>query len=82
MAKLDRIFISTEWEKAFSLVRVNSLAKGISDHTPLLIDTGDNCFAIKKKFRFEKWWLERADFKEIVAKAWSNDEMGSSSMDR
>jgi endonuclease/exonuclease/phosphatase family metal-dependent hydrolase len=52
MAKLDKIFISTEWEKAFPLVRVASLEKSISDHTPLLIESGDNCFAIKKKIRF------------------------------
>jgi hypothetical protein len=25
----------------------------------------------KNKFRFEKWWLERHDFKEVVAKAWN-----------
>jgi hypothetical protein len=24
----------------------------------------------KKKFRFEKWWLEREDFREVVTKAW------------
>jgi hypothetical protein len=74
MAKLDKIFISTEWEKA--TVRVASLEKSISDHTPLLIESGDNCFAIKKKSDFEKWWLERPEFKEIVAKAWANNGLG------
>jgi hypothetical protein len=44
--------------------------KGISDHNPLLIDSGDNCSVSKKKFRFEKWWLERNDFKELVRKVW------------
>jgi hypothetical protein len=29
MAKLDRIFISTEWERAFPLVRVTSLEKAL-----------------------------------------------------
>jgi hypothetical protein len=25
----------------------------------------------KKKFRFEKWWLEKDSFNDIVTKAWS-----------
>jgi hypothetical protein len=70
LAKLDRIFISTEWESAFPLVRVKGLAKNTSDHSPLLLDLGENCEKGVKKFRFEKWWLEREDFKDIVRKAW------------
>jgi hypothetical protein len=65
---LDRVFISTEWEAAFPLVRVTTLSKSISDHNPLLIDSGDNCSVSKKKFIFEKWWLERNDFKDLVRK--------------
>jgi hypothetical protein len=49
-------------------MRVVALPRGISDHTPLLVDTGDNQ-SFGKKFRFEKWWLERANFREIVSKA-------------
>jgi hypothetical protein len=71
MAKLDRILVSTSWEAAFPLVRVIALPKGISDHTPILIDAGYNLSCGKKKFRFEKWWPERPDFKDIVSKAWN-----------
>jgi hypothetical protein len=70
LAKLDRIFVSTDWERALTLAKVTTLAKGISDHNPLLIDLGDNCSFSKKKFIFEKWWLKRVDFKEVVVKAW------------
>jgi hypothetical protein len=69
MARLDRVFASTDWERAYPFMRVTALPKGISDHTPLLVDTGDNQSFGKKKFRFEKWWLERANFREIVSKA-------------
>jgi hypothetical protein len=82
MAKLDRIFISTEWEKSFPLVRVLCLPKSISDHTPLLVDSGENCTFGKKRFRFEKWWLERSDFRSMVERAWSLDCSGLTSMDR
>jgi hypothetical protein len=60
---------------------VTTLTKGISDHNPLLIDLGDNCSFSKKKFRFEKWWLERDDFKEVVSKAWGEECRLSDPMD-
>jgi hypothetical protein len=70
LAKLDRIFVTTGWEAAMPLVRVITLPKDISDHNPLLVDFGyDGSFG-KKKFRFEKWWMERAYFRDIVFKAW------------
>uniref|UniRef100_A0A0A9FC23 Uncharacterized protein n=1 Tax=Arundo donax TaxID=35708 RepID=A0A0A9FC23_ARUDO len=28
-------------------------------------------FSKKKRFRFEKWWLEKKNFRELVVKAWS-----------
>jgi hypothetical protein len=37
LAKLDRVFASTDWSGAFPPVRVEALPKEISDHTPLLI---------------------------------------------
>jgi hypothetical protein len=70
LAKIDRVFMSTDWEAAFCLVRVIALVKDISDHVSLVVDTGGNCLGMKKKFRFEKWWLERGDFMEVVKKAW------------
>jgi hypothetical protein len=38
--KLDRILMSTEREKNFSLANVMALYRDISYHTPLLLDTG------------------------------------------
>jgi hypothetical protein len=46
--------VTTEWERAFPLVRITALPKGISDHTPLLLDDGVNCSFGKKRFRYEK----------------------------
>lgn len=39
--KLDKILISTEWEQKFPLSTVIALTRDISDHTPLLLDTGE-----------------------------------------
>ena len=38
--KLDRVLASVEWEQKFPFVTVQALSRGISDHTPLLLDSG------------------------------------------
>jgi hypothetical protein len=80
-AKLDREFVSTDWEVAFPLARVVALEEGISDHAPLLVEFGVNMTIGKKKFRFEKWWLERPDFREVVKKAWTTQCPMTGAMD-
>jgi hypothetical protein len=39
--RLDRVLVSTEWEQKYPLVAVDALTREISDHTPLLLSTGD-----------------------------------------
>lgn len=41
--KLDRVLMSTEWESKYPLVPVHA-KKGLSDHTPLLMDTDAHVF--------------------------------------
>lgn len=36
----------------------------------------------KKRFRFEKWWMQQEGFPEIVEKAWNAPCQLSSSIDR
>jgi hypothetical protein len=55
LARLDRIFVSTDWSMNFPLARVKTLDRLPSDHNPLLMDSGDSMARPKKKFRFEKW---------------------------
>ena len=38
--KLDRVLASVEWEQKFPYVIVQALTRGISDHTPLFLDSG------------------------------------------
>jgi hypothetical protein len=81
LAKLDRVFITTKWEAIFPLVRVLGLPKNISDHAPLLVDSRGNYRLGKKKFRFEKWWLKRTDFKEVVRKVWDAHCLGAEAIE-
>ena len=66
----------------FPLAKVSLLDRFPSDHNPLLIEIGTNMFFGKKKFRFEKWWLEQEDFREVVEKAWSVSCNAVKSIDR
>jgi endonuclease/exonuclease/phosphatase family metal-dependent hydrolase len=50
MAKLDRVFITTEWEATFPLARVKALERPPSDHNPILLNMGDNVHFGKKDF--------------------------------
>lgn len=71
MSRIDRLFVTTDWGMTFPLARVQGLCKQGSDHVPLVVNLGVNDSFGKKKFRFEKWWLERDDFKPLIVKAWS-----------
>ena len=57
--KLDRVLASIEWEQKFPLVTVQALSRGISDHTPLFMDSGEpNHVGNKNTFSFELAWFE------------------------
>ncbi len=66
----------------FPLVRVTTLPKDISDHNPILVESGTNFSFGKKKFRFEKWWLEIEGFENMVKETWSRDCSFSGPVDR
>jgi hypothetical protein len=61
--------MSTEWKFKFPLVTIQALDRGVSDHTPLLLNTGYPAFVgSKKKFKFELNWLQREGFQTISRK--------------
>jgi endonuclease/exonuclease/phosphatase family metal-dependent hydrolase len=52
--KLDRVLTNVEWEQKFPLVTVRALTRTGSDHTPLLIDSGEAAHVGNKTtFSFE-----------------------------
>jgi len=71
MAAIDKLFCNTLFEQKFPLAFVTAKTKAGSDHVPLILDFG--CHKVKKSslFRFEKWWLEQPDFKQLVNKIWN-----------
>jgi exonuclease III len=52
--KLDRILITTKWEEKYPLTTVHALTREVSDHTPLLLNSGESSFmATQPMFKFE-----------------------------
>lgn len=68
-AKLDRVLVSTSWLDLFPLVQLSALPRERSDHTPFIIDTGGDCRSCS--FKFELWWLLRAELSVIAAEVWA-----------
>ncbi|RVW86319.1 Transposon TX1 uncharacterized 149 kDa protein [Vitis vinifera] len=72
-SRIDRFFISEDWETHFQGAIQTVLAKPISDHTPILLD-GGGMRRGPTPFRFENMWLKSEGFKEIdleKQKAWN-----------
>jgi hypothetical protein len=65
--KLDKALMTTEWEFKYPLVIVHALDRGVSDHTPLLLDTGMSAYKGNiRQFKLELNWFSREDFHDRV----------------
>jgi exonuclease III len=80
--RLDRVLVSCEWEQKFPLTTVDALSREISDHTPLLLSTGEETKSGNKSmFKFELGWLLRDGFFDLVSEVWKKENRGSSPME-
>jgi hypothetical protein len=80
--KLDRVLVSVPWELKFPLVSVQALARAGSDHTPLLLDTGEQAhLGNKKLFSFELAWLKHEGFRDLIATEWSKGVPGKTAIE-
>ena len=81
--KLDRVLTSVDWEHKFHLVSVRALQRGLSDHTPLLVDSGNATHVGNKStFSFELAWFEKEEFLNLIAREWANENRGKSNIER
>jgi hypothetical protein len=75
--KLDRILITMEWEEKYPLTTVHALTRNMSDHTPLLLNSGESSFmATQPLFKFELGWLLKYGSMEMVRDIWIHIEVG------
>ncbi|KAE8785922.1 hypothetical protein D1007_40315 [Hordeum vulgare] len=67
---LDRVFVSPQWEVMFPICGLKAVTQIGSDHTPLIISSGDGSLPRSRRFRFETFWLEQPGFCELVRDRW------------
>ena len=81
--KLDRVLVSTDWEDKFPLSSIEPRDRDISDHTPLILNTGTSTHhSDQRPFKFERGWLIRDDFYDMVASIWQSETSGRTSLER
>lgn len=70
--RLDRVLISTDWERYFPLATIVALSREISNHTPLLLNTGgDERKNQQPLFKFKLGWLLKQGFIDTVLEVWN-----------
>ena len=80
---MDRVLASVEWEHKFPLVSVVALPRAGSDHTPLILDSGEKAhLGNKSHFSFELAWLCQEGFVEMIEKEWLSISHGSTNLER
>lgn len=81
--KLDRILVSTEWKDKFPLCTVEARIRGISDHTPLVLNTSMSTHNNSPPlFKFERDWHLREEFFYLGANVWQTTNRGDSNLER
>ena len=81
--KLDRVLVSTDWEDRFPLLTVEARDRNISDHTPLVLSTGSSTHQNgQRPFKFERGWLIRDGFYDMVVQIWQSETSGSTPLER
>lgn len=69
LERIDRVFVSAEWQLLFPHSDLHPVASLCSDHAPLLLRT-DNTFRYKKRFHFKSIWTKFSGFLDIIHRAW------------
>ncbi|KAK2372487.1 hypothetical protein QL285_073613 [Trifolium repens] len=71
MSRLDRFLLSTDWMALWGRPEVWVLARDVSDHCPLILKYNNDDWG-PKPFRFNNYWLQNKNFKNLVVETWNS----------
>lgn len=77
-ARLDRFFGASLWPRENENAIVHHVERQSSDHCMLVVDTDPAQERKKRRFYFDKRWLNKPGIEEVIRKAWGVDCIGSS----
>ncbi|XP_071678461.1 uncharacterized protein [Lolium perenne] len=63
---LDRVLVAPAWEAAFPLCSLTAITRIGSDHTPLLLSTGEETRRPPPRFFFQTWWFGVPGFGDLL----------------
>jgi hypothetical protein len=72
--RLERCLANAEWCTTYSTTAVYHLPMMRSEHAPILTMLQSNQARINKPFRFENFWLQEQDFKQVAKTSWDRSQ--------
>jgi hypothetical protein len=72
--------VNAEWCDVYPISNVYNmpLIHSLSDHAAILLSTDGPVRKIKKRFKFENWWLKEYDFQNYVESIWCTSKINPS----
>lgn len=78
--RLDRTVANQEWIDLFPQAGATYLKRVCSDHSPVLTTLMDQIWKRRAGFKYDKRWLDREGFSEVVKRSWQDSSQGQSSL--
>ncbi|XP_071909826.1 uncharacterized protein [Coffea arabica] len=75
--RLDRAMSSADWFKTFENAKCSHIKTYASNHCALMIDTKPTVERKKRRFFFDKRWLQHEEIFEVIKEAWEENVEGS-----
>ncbi|XP_071909790.1 uncharacterized protein [Coffea arabica] len=75
--RLDRILSNAQWNQKFEKAKCTHIKTHASDHSALVLDNTPLERNRRKRFFFDKRWLQRDGISDVIKEAWNKSVEGS-----
>ena len=69
--KLDRAIVNNEWLDIFPASHAHFHPPGISDHSPITVNSGQQFKRKGLPFKFYNYWTTMDDYENVITEAWN-----------
>jgi hypothetical protein len=70
LERIDKVFVSPDWELLFPSSSLQAVSSRCSDHSPLLLSL-ETCTRPKRRFTFQTFWPKVVSFLDTIKAVWS-----------